>query len=239
MQCYRPIYPVNAFTFDLDDTLYDNEPVIRHADAELNNKIHQHYPALRSMTNDDWFAIKKALINNNPKLASDMGKLRWQTLFTALGKTGLPDDKRAHAASELFDFFYAVRSDFEVAPDVKAVLQKLANKVPLVAITNGNVDTHKIGLAPYFSLTLHASVTRPRKPYPDMFEEAIAYLSLPPQQIMHVGDNLIKDVLGAHRAGMQTAWLACNRKMDLRSEKLAVLPGIQLSYLDELLTLVE
>ena len=239
MQCYRPVHPVKALTFDLDDTLYNNEPIIQHADAALNQKIRNDYPALSAMTNDDWFTIKKALINKNPKLVSDMGKLRWQTLFTALGKAQLPDTERAQAASELFDFFYAARSDFQVEPDIIAVMEKLAEKVPLVAITNGNVDTDMIGLAPFFSLTLHASVTRPRKPYPDMFEEAIEHLSLPPQHIMHVGDNLIKDVLGAHKVGMQTAWLACNREMDLRAEKLAILPGVQLSSLDELLLMVD
>ena len=105
MQCYRPVHPVKALTFDLDDTLYNNEPIIQHADAALNQKIRNDYPALSAMTNDDWFTIKRALINKNPKLASDMGKLRWQTLFTALGKAQLPDTERAQAASELFDFF--------------------------------------------------------------------------------------------------------------------------------------
>ena len=163
MQCYRPVHPVKALTFDLDDTLYNNEPIIQQADAALNQKIRNDYPALSAMTNDDWFTIKRALINKNPKLASDMGKLRWQTLFTALGKAQLPDTERAQAVSELFDFFYAARSDFQVEPDIIAVMEKLAEKVPLVAITNGNVDTDMIGLAPFFSLTLHASVTRPRK----------------------------------------------------------------------------
>lgn len=26
MHCYRPINPIQAITFDLDDTLYDNVP---------------------------------------------------------------------------------------------------------------------------------------------------------------------------------------------------------------------
>ncbi|MGP1084095.1 5-amino-6-(5-phospho-D-ribitylamino)uracil phosphatase YigB, partial [Serratia sp. CY58181] len=29
MQFYRPLRPLAALTFDLDDTLYDNRPVIR------------------------------------------------------------------------------------------------------------------------------------------------------------------------------------------------------------------
>ena len=39
MQCYRPVSPVKAMTFDLDDTLYDNEPIIADATEALNQRI--------------------------------------------------------------------------------------------------------------------------------------------------------------------------------------------------------
>ena len=42
MQCYRPVHPVKALTFDLDDTLYNNEPIIRHADAALKLAMQAH-----------------------------------------------------------------------------------------------------------------------------------------------------------------------------------------------------
>ena len=34
MKFYRPLGPIKAITFDLDDTLYDNHPVIRKTTAE-------------------------------------------------------------------------------------------------------------------------------------------------------------------------------------------------------------
>ena len=70
-----------------------------------------------------------------------------------------------------------------------------------------------------------------------MFHEAADMLSLPPKAILHVGDNLEKDVMGAIKAGMQSAWIAANREMNLSREAVTLLPHVELSALDDLLRL--
>jgi FMN phosphatase YigB (HAD superfamily) len=40
------------------------------------------------------------------------------------------------------------------------------------------------------------------------------YLKLLPAQILHVGDNLKKDVWRAANAGYKSAWFTVNRNMD-------------------------
>ena len=76
------------------------------------------------------------------------------------------------------------------------------------------------------------------KPSRHMFDEAVRLLDVPAEQILHVGDNLEKDVYGAVAAGMQSAWFACNRPMDIRTEAVRVLPHVELARLDELHTLL-
>ena len=76
------------------------------------------------------------------------------------------------------------------------------------------------------------------KPHVAMFEEAARVCALPPAEMLHVGDNMEKDVMGAHRAGFQTAWFACNRAMNLKHEKTSVLPSVMLDRLEDLLHLV-
>ncbi len=235
MQCYRPVQPVKAMTFDLDDTLYDNGPVIASAMASLNNNIARQYPATADLPPAQWTSIKTALVRANPDLAFDMGRLRFESLYEALAVEKLSSEQRKVAAQSLFDAFYNARSDFSVDNKVKQVLKALAEKIPLIAITNGNVDTVKTGLSDYFTTTLHASINRPSKPHRHMFDEAVNSLRLEPQEVLHVGDNLEKDVLGAHRAGLQSAWYAADRPMDLRTEPVSVLPTVQLHSLDELL----
>ncbi|MCV5262976.1 5-amino-6-(5-phospho-D-ribitylamino)uracil phosphatase YigB, partial [Escherichia coli] len=46
MKFYRRIEPIKAMTFDLDDTLYDNYPVIVRMERELLAWLKHHHPAV-------------------------------------------------------------------------------------------------------------------------------------------------------------------------------------------------
>lgn len=238
MRFYRPLKSVKAITFDLDDTLYDNGPVIRAAERQLDELIASQFPQAARLTPEQWRQIKIDLIRENPALASDMGQLRLQSLKLALANDVPPGPALDEAARSCFDCFYTARSTMMLDSQTLEILAELSARCPLVAITNGNVDPERIGIAPYFSRFLHASLSRPSKPHPHMFKEAALILGLSPGQVLHVGDNLEKDVFGAISAGMQAAWYAVNRPMRLNQETTRVLPHVQLSALEDLLTLV-
>ncbi|MCW8109860.1 HAD-IA family hydrolase [Alteromonas ponticola] len=237
MKFYRPLKPVRALTFDLDDTLYDNGPIIRAAEAALNSHLKKHHPTAANLAPSDWKKIQADLISANPALASDMGQLRMQSLLTALSDE-LAEHALEDAAKACFDHFYDKRSDFEIEQQIHSCLAKLSQKVPLIAITNGNVNPEKIGIAGYFKHFFHANTDLPMKPAPALFKAAIDELDCQPEQILHVGDNLIKDVQGAINAGMQTAWYAHDRGMIMRKEKATLLPHVELQSLDDLLLLI-
>jgi len=236
MQFFRPINTVKAMTFDLDDTLYDNEPIIRNAEAALATHLKQHHPKAASLSAAHWQQLKHNAIQANPALASDMGKLRFTILKDALMHdiAEEDDDTLTQAVTASFDCFYNARSAFELSSHIHDTLETLSAHFPLIAITNGNVDAEKIGISAYFDLVLHASTTRPMKPASAMFDEAANMLSLAPKHILHVGDNIIKDVYGAINAGYQSAWFACNREMHLPRERASVLPHVQLDSFAEL-----
>jgi putative hydrolase of the HAD superfamily len=71
-----------------------------------------------------------------------------------------------------------------------------------------------------------------------MFDEAANYLKIPRGSILHVGDNLEKDVWGATNAGFSAAWHACDRPMEIEKEPVQVLPNVEIHQLDELLTFI-
>jgi len=241
MQFFKPVNTIKAITFDLDDTLYNNDPIIRQADAALNAHLQRHYPKAAALSPEQWQQLKRDAIAANPSLSSDMGKLRLIVLKAALandinGTTSqdCADDELEKAAIECFNCFYTARSEFELAQEVHDTLLALSNQLPLIGITNGNVDPEKIGLAPYFNVILHASTSRPMKPARAMFDEAADILGIEPKNILHVGDNMAKDIYGAINAGFQSAWFACNREMHLPRESVSVLPHVVLEHLDEL-----
>jgi HAD superfamily hydrolase (TIGR01549 family) len=137
-----------------------------------------------------------------------------------------------------FEHFYFQRSNFTLNRNIHSLLKRLSDRLPLVAITNGNVDLEQIGLKEYFSACFKASVELPMKPNKAMFDAAQVHLNIPHGNILHVGDNLPKDIYGALRAGYQTAWYAEDRSMSMRNEKAHILPHIQLSQLTQLLDII-
>lgn len=242
MQFFRSINKVEAMTFDLDDTLYNNEPIIRRAEEALQAHIAKHHKSAAALSANDWLALKQAAIKKDLRLASDMGQLRRVVLTAALSnttpeklKTDLTNfGELSDAVEACFNCFYDARSNFELADDVHEALKAVSSKLPLVGITNGNVNAQKVGIDGYFETIFHASTSRPMKPARDMFDEAAALLHIAPKHILHVGDNIIKDVQGAVNAGYQAAWFACNRPMKLANEPVSVLPHVALDNLNEL-----
>jgi putative hydrolase of the HAD superfamily len=246
MQFFRPLETVKAMTFDLDDTLYNNEPIIRHAERVLQAYLESHHSDAAKLTQKQWWDLKRAAISRDPRLASDMGQLRRIVLTAALSGTPAnslsiapsQDNALNQAVNKCFDCFYDARSDFKLDPIFHETLLKVSTHIPLIGITNGNVNADKIGINGCFETILHASVSRPMKPAKDMFDEAANILEIEPKHILHVGDNLIKDVYGAINAGYQAAWFACNRPMRLSHERVFVLPHVKLDTIDELTVFV-
>ena len=235
---FRNIAKVRAISFDLDDTLYDNFPIMRRAEKQLLAFMDEHFPQTHGKDMAFWQNIKRKLLKGIPELAFDMGELRRRTLRTGLETCGYQGKELENQVNQCFDYFYFERSNFQVDKKVAAVLEQLAEKIPLVAITNGNVNLQQIGLEPYFKACFHARIHQPMKPHPKMFELTRDLLNLPAHQILHVGDNLEKDVMGARNVGYATAWFACDREMILPRETVTTLPDIQLESLTELNTLI-
>lgn len=225
-------------TFDLDDTLYDNWPYIIEAEKSLLDFIAKEYPESSSLTQQDWQQFKRQALRDDPLLFSDMGDLRRVILTQGLAQSGYQNQALTCAVQTCFDWFYFERSNFKVGDAECRVLAKLSEKMPLIAITNGNVNTKQIGIHHYFAKVLQASREKPMKPHPYMFDDAADFLNIQASNILHVGDNLEKDVFGAANAGFSTAWHACDRPMDIKREYFHVLPNVQIQHLDELLSFI-
>lgn len=235
---YKKLNPIKAITFDLDDTLYENTSVIRKADASLIDFMGTRFSETLTLKQNYWRNLQKELLLTSPVLKNDMSKLRFETLVVGFNNLGYSQQKSQDAAQQCFTHFYAQRSNFSVRDEVHLVLKALSKKVPLVAITNGNVNVNSIGIDQYFSVCFNASVDLLMKPHKAMFDAAQNYLSLPADNILHVGDNLHKDVYGAVKAGYQSAWYADDRAMLLNQENTYILPHVQLHKLESLLELV-
>ncbi|NAW57667.1 MULTISPECIES: 5-amino-6-(5-phospho-D-ribitylamino)uracil phosphatase YigB [unclassified Vibrio] len=237
MQCYRQLNPVKAMTFDLDDTLYDNRPVIRRVEEQMVVWLHTHHPLTASESHNWWTALKIRLAQLEPALRHDVTLWRFRQIEQGLIELGYTPAQAELAAQAAIEEVLRLRSDFTVPQETHRVLGQLAQRMPLVAITNGNVDAERIGLAGYFQRVLKAGPDGRAKPYPDMFDQAREQLGLDAAEILHVGDHPVTDVAGALDNGFMACWFN-DQPANLRENRKArLLPHLTISRLEQLLAL--
>lgn len=234
---YQRLKPFKAISFDLDDTLYDNKPIIIKAVAESFSLLHSQYPKSCRWTPTDWQNCKLALQIQQPELVHDTSAARYAMLRQGLMLLGYSEIEASHGAQTGLECFHHYRSDFTIAPDVLTTLNVLKQHFTLVGITNGNVDTSRIGLDAVMQFVLHPGYGVKMKPAGDMFNLACKQLAIPPSELLHVGDHPNSDVVGAKMAGSQTVWLnPCQQQRYKRPASL--LPHIAINQLSLLINLI-
>lgn len=232
MQFYRRLMPVQALSFDLDDTLYDNVPVMHRAEQAVRDFVAKEFPQTQTWQAADWLAHRQALMHSEPDLASNMTLLRLRALTLGLQQFGVSDCEAQAGAEAAFAHFMRFRNAVEIPTETHEQLAQLAEYYPLYAISNGNVNVTEIGLGDYFRGVVQPSATLRGKPFADMFNAAAQQQpQLAPQQWLHVGDSPSADILGAHRVGWQSAWFTGGLG---RTEHLQILPTLAYHNLAQL-----
>ncbi len=148
-------------------------------------------------------ALREEVTAEHPHLAHDYTRQRLITLERMLRAAG--DDLAL--VQPAFDAFFAARCEVEHYDDSLEALDRLAARVPLAALSNGNADLHRIGLMHLFDFQLGAREHGAAKPDPGIFHAACTRLDCAPGQVLHVGDDIEMDVIGAHEAGLRTCWI--------------------------------
>lgn len=203
-QFYQRLRPFTAISFDLDDTLYDNKPVMIAAEQHVADFVAQQHPETAELDVYGWRALRDKVALQSSELASNMTALRLATLEQGLSQYAVKNPRKV-AEAAMAEFLIA-RNQVSIAPEVHALLGELANKYPLVAVSNGNADIQRIGLGEYFQAAYQPGEGLRGKPYADLFRAASNGLQLKPQQLLHVGDHPISDIQGALKFGAQALW---------------------------------
>lgn len=209
MRRLRPLAPIRGLSLDLDDTLWDNRSVVPAAEAELHAWLGQHAPRLAQRYDPAGLrGLYPEAVAADPRNAHDMAALRRWTLATALARSGA-DPALAEPA---FQVFQSARHRVPVAPELPALLARLAARWPLVALTNGTIELERLGLAPYFIAQISPAEAGAAKPHRQAFAAAADALGLPTETILHIGDDWYYDVGGALDAGMMAGWFNPGRQ---------------------------
>lgn len=196
---------IKAISLDLDDTLWPIWPTIEKAEKALHDWLTEHAPMAAALFSSPAALrdIRDHMAASRPELKHDMSALRRESIRLALYRAG----ENPLLAEPAFDVFFAQRQRVDLFDDARPALEFLAQRFPLVSVSNGNADLRQIGLDHLFRASITAREFGVGKPDPRIFHAAAGAVETMPENVLHVGDDATLDALGALNAGMQAAWV--------------------------------
>ena len=195
---------IRAITLDLDDTLWPFAPIGARIEAVLDDWLREHSPRTAELFPVEAMRkVREQVFRDNPQLHYDMSQLRRMTLEHALRESGADMDLLDPA----YEVFYAARNQVEYYPDALDALQRIAARLPVAALSNGNADLNRIGLSQHFRHQVHSREHGAAKPEASIFHATCELLGVDRAHVLHVGDHAEMDVAGAMRAGLRGCWL--------------------------------
>jgi HAD superfamily hydrolase (TIGR01509 family) len=193
-----------VLSFDLDDTLWAVEPVILAAEAAMFAWLRQHHPlTMHGHDRESLRAMRMRIAQKFPERSHDMTFLRHRALAEMFTEAGHPESH----ADEAFEVFYAARNRVKLYDEVEASLERLSTRYRLFALSNGNADLQRCGIAHWFEGHITAISAGAAKPDARIFTRLLHEARVGAGQVLHIGDDPHLDVMGAVQAGMQAAWL--------------------------------
>jgi putative hydrolase of the HAD superfamily len=208
-----------VISLDLDDTLWPVAPVIEAAEIALLSWLRAHHPRAAAGHDIDSLRTHRARIAAQfPDQGHDMTFLRRRALaemFAAAGYEGLPAAGPPPAGSltagtpveEALEIFMKERNRVELYDDVRPALVRLRSTYRLFAVSNGNADLNRCGIAELFDGHITASAAGAAKPDLRIFAHLLHVAGAEAHEVLHIGDDPLADVVGATQAGMRAVWL--------------------------------
>ena len=198
---------ITTITFDMDDTLWDFQSAMENALAITLRRLKAMAPgdAAQGLTVQRMMDIREEVASELGEGATTQEEIRYTAMVRTLEYVGF---RARGAAEELYRLYWAARVD-NVGPfeEVPGVLDALKGRFRLGIISNGNNTPDMVGLDDVFDFVVFAHECGCPKPDPRVFEFALAKFGGGPENVIHIGDNLRSDVLGANNCGIASVWL--------------------------------
>jgi putative hydrolase of the HAD superfamily len=208
--------PTNvAIFFDLDDTLLDDRgaqsaylPLVYAAWRDRLPHSEQEFPTV-------WRTALQHHFDRHVRGELTYDEQRRARIRDVFQAPSLTDADADRLMREFLDIYEA---SWRLFDDVLPVLDALRDR-PLGVITNGTEaqqrgKLERMGIADRFEVMVTSEMAGLGKPDPRIFVQAAARLNTSPDRCVHVGDDWMRDVEGARRAGFAAIWLDRRRERD-------------------------
>ena len=201
---------IKMITFDLDDTLWDNRPTIMKAEIDTRKWIEDKVGEIEWGDFNDFLNLREDLIKEDKTIEWDISKLRKEIFRIKLGHIK-PSSLRDKIVDEAFSVFMNKRHEVLLFDGVADALKALSEKYILGVLTNGNADVYKFNIGKYFTFAISSLEAKASKPNRSHFDLAVKQVDgVTFNEILHIGDHQINDILFAHKLGIDTLWFNNN-----------------------------
>lgn len=195
-----PYSKVKLISFDLDNTLYDNRPVIALAEQQSTRYLTSEFKAQNQLFDfSEFSAVRQELIEqtDNGSLYDDLTRLRKDVLSRVCASL----DNADVIIEQALAIFLNHRSQVEIPQPINRMLEILAKNYKVVTVTNGNCKAELLSCSSVFSQNYSPVHGFRAKPHPEMLHQVKEDFSLSTEQILHIGDSETSDGGAARAAG--------------------------------------
>lgn len=207
---------LKVISFDLDNTIWDNSPVIRNAVSAEYNHMVKNFPSIAILfENRKNYKVLGELRNEvrrlHPDLCHDLNFMRRRTLELLGEKANLTKEEIDELVEGAFNAFNDTRqevSDF-FYPGVIEMLELLKRRgFTVVAVTNGTAQVERIPeIKHLFDHAINGFTAGALKPHKAPFEQILSLTKVQKEEVLHIGDNIVDDVKGSVDFGMKVVWI--------------------------------
>lgn len=218
------VYPVRAISFDINGTLI-HSPRLGEVYSQILGRHgidvgpHEAFDTVRRV----WEEFNCRRQSSRDLFASHPQGSRafWYEFIDRVCLLLGSEPASRFAKAELFEAFSGPEA-WEVFEEVPEVLSALRTKGMRMAVVSNWDDRlpvllERLEISRFFESIVFSEAVGSEKPFSAIFERVLEDLSLPPQEVVHIGDRLREDVEGARGVGMQSIHLTRDSgKGDLR-----------------------
>jgi FMN hydrolase / 5-amino-6-(5-phospho-D-ribitylamino)uracil phosphatase len=206
---------IKLLSFDLDDTLWPCMVTIKKAEEVVHQWFLDNHPQISEQYSiEQLWQQRNVLRDQNPHLAHDISAVRYLSLQVLAQELKLSTQQSQEFIKQAFDIYYQARNQVTLFDDIMPVLQPLSADYKMVGVSNGNSDINRTttGLDKLFEFSWSAAQAGKEKPHPKIFNDIMEKTGTNPHNIMHIGDDPLSDIQGAHNAGLSSIWLNRDKK---------------------------
>ena len=197
---------IKLITFDLDDTFWDIGPVIINAELTTRKWLEKKVGEVDWGNMESFLALRKDLAEKDSSLYWDLGKLRREIFRVKLAPITSNEKELNDLVEESFNYFLDKRHEIIFYDGVIDALKDLSTRYELGVLTNGNADINRLNIGEYFKFSVSSVDVQSNKPDKGHFQKALDLSGLSADEVLHIGDHQINDVVGAINTGMKAIW---------------------------------